>query len=245
LGEVSNLLDYNGHPNVGWCERHMMTEESVVSKVEGLMETLDHVKRYNALARSLKKFAVVIASSFVIFLVLRGLVDFFDLSSMLDRPVFFSVLFLLILIPVVGIAAGVLIVRKSVNSVRTGEWKEELSHGFPSALKILQELDWDKTLDEISVGRLSYFLYGLLKTTAYWFVTFLALGLIGATFAFFFPLRSPFFGGFFLGLIALLIVFLILRNDLLRRYKEILSLDMLLWELRWFSLEFRRAEFQT
>lgn len=222
----------------------MMPEESVVSKVEELMETLDHVKRYNALARSLKKFAVVIASSFVLLFILRGIVDSFDLSSMLDRPVFLLVLSLLLLIPLVGIAAGVLIVRRRVNSVRTGEWKEELSHGFPSALKMLLELDWDKTLDEISVGRLSYFLYGLLKTAAYWFVTFFALGLIGATFALFFPLRSPFFGGL-LGLLSLVIVFLILRNDLLRRYKEIRSLDILLWELRWFSLEFRRAEFET
>ena len=222
-----------------------MPEESIVSKVKELMETLDHVKRYNALARSLKEFAIVIASSFVIFFVLRGLVDFFDLRSMLDPPIFLLVLFLVLLIPMVGIAAGVLIVRRNVNLVRTGAWKEELSHGFPSALKILLELDWDKTIDEISVGRLSYFLYGLLKTAVYWMVTFFALGFVGAAFAFFLPHGSPFFGGFFLGLIALLIVFLILRNDLLRRYKEIRSLDMLLWELRWFSLELRRAEFQT
>jgi hypothetical protein len=222
-----------------------MPEESIVSKVGELMETLDHVKRYNALARSLKKFAVVIAISFVIFFVLRGLVDFFDLRSTLDQPIFLLVLFLVLLIPIVGIAAGVLIVRKNVNLVKTGGWKEELSHGFPSALKILLEMDWDKTIDEISVGRLSYFLYGLLKTAAYWVVTFFALGLIGAAFAFFFPHGSPFFEGFLLGLLSLLMVFLILRNDLLRRYKEIRSLDMLLWELRWFSLELRRAEFQT
>jgi F0F1-type ATP synthase assembly protein I len=224
----------------------MMTEESIVSKVEELMETLDHVKRYNALAKSLKKFTVVMASFFIIFFVLRGLVDFFDLGSTLDKPVFLSVLFLLLLIPVVGIAAAVLTVRKRVNSVRTGEWKEELSHNFPSALKILMELDWDKTLDEISVGRLSYFLYGLLKTAAYWVVTFFVLGFIGATLSIFFPHGAPpFFGGFLMGLLSLLIVFLVLRDDLLRRYKEIRSLDMLLWELRWFSLEFRRAEFQT
>lgn len=223
----------------------MMPEESVVSKVEELMETLDHVKKYNALANSLRRFALVIACSFVIFFVLRGLVDFFDLSSTLDRPIFLLVSFTLLLIPLVGVAAGIMIVRKKVNSVRTGEWKEELSHGFPSALKMLLELDWDKTFDEISVGRLSYFLYALLKTAAYWFITFFALGFIVATFAFFFPLRSPLFGGFLPALLSLLIVFLILRNDLLRRYKEIRSLDMLLWELRWFSLELRRTEFQT
>jgi hypothetical protein len=223
----------------------MMSEERIASKVGELMETLDHVKRYNALARSLKEFVAVIASSFVIFLVLRGLVDFLDLSSVLDRPIFLLTLFLLLLIPLFGIVAGIMIVRKKVNSVRTGEWKEELSQGFPSALKMLQELDWDKTIDEISVGRLSYFVYGLLKTVAYWFVTFFGLGLIGAVFSFFIPREPPFFGGFLSGLLALLIVFLILRNDLWRRYKEILSLDMLLWELRWFSLEFRRTEFKT
>lgn len=223
----------------------MIPEESVVSKVEELMETLDHIKKYNALAGSLKKFGIVIAISFVIFFILNGMIDFLDVSSMIDRPVFFLVLFLLLLIPLVGIAAGVLLVRKKVNSVRTGEWKEELSHGFPSALKILMELDWDKTFDEISVGRLSYFLYGLLKTAAYWFVTFFALGFVGATFAFLFSHGTPFFGGFLSGLLALLIVFLFLRNDLLRRYKEIRALDLLLWELRWFSLELRRTEFQT
>jgi len=33
----------------------MMREDSVVSKVEELMETLDNIKRYNALAHSLKR----------------------------------------------------------------------------------------------------------------------------------------------------------------------------------------------
>ena len=73
------------------------------------METLDHVKRYNALARSLKEFAAVIAGSFVIFLVLRGLVDFLDLSSVLDRPIFLLTLFLLLLIPLFGIVAVIIV----------------------------------------------------------------------------------------------------------------------------------------
>lgn len=223
----------------------MMPEESVVSKVEELMQTLDHIKKYNALANSLKSFGIIIASFFVMFFVLRGLVDFLDLSSKLDNSVFFLVLFLLLLIPIAGIATGILTVRKKVNSVKTGEWKEELSNGFPSALKILMDLDWDKTFDEISLGRVSYFLYGLLKTTAYWLVTFFALGWVGAAFAFLFPHGSLFFGGFFVALLSLLIVFSFLRKDLLRRYLEMRALDMLLWELRWFSLELRRAEFQA
>jgi hypothetical protein len=52
-------------------------------------------------------------------------------------------------------------------------------------------------------------------------------------------------GAIFWGLIGVLIVAVLLGNDLLKRYKELRALDMLVWELRWFSLEFGRAEFKT
>ena len=50
----------------------MITEESVVSKVEELMETLDLVKKYNAFARSLKKFTFFIVGSIAIFAILTA-----------------------------------------------------------------------------------------------------------------------------------------------------------------------------
>jgi hypothetical protein len=48
----------------------------------------------------------------------------------------------------VGLAGlgGIILVRRKVNSIETGQWREELSQGFPSALKILMELDWKKFL---------------------------------------------------------------------------------------------------
>lgn len=223
----------------------LVPEERIVYKVEELMETLDNVKRYNVFTNSLKKFSVVLLSSFVVSFILRGLVDFLDLGSTQGRPVFLSILFLLILIPLVGIAAGVIFVRNRVNSVKTGEWKEDLSNGFPSALKILLELGWDKTIDEISMGRISYFIYGLLKIVACWVAIFFALGFVGTALVLIYHLGVPFFAGPFLGLLSFLIVILTLHNDFLKRYKEMRSLDMLLWELRWFSLELRRADFQT
>ena len=119
----------------------MMREESVVSKVEELMETLDNIKKYNALAHSLKKFAIIVIGSITVFAILAGVFELFDLRLVLDRPLFLSVALLSLLIPVTGIILGVLFVRRKVASVKTGEWRDELSHGFPSALKILVELD--------------------------------------------------------------------------------------------------------
>lgn len=222
-----------------------MREESVVSKVEELMETLDHVKRYDALARSLKRFALIVGGSMTVNLVLAMLFDFFELRLTLDRPLFLLATSIMLLIPVLGIAAGILHVRRRVNSTKTGEWKEELSHGFPSALKMLSELNWDKTLDEIVMGKLGYALYGFLKTAAYWFVTFFGLNLLWNAINFFIFHRIIPFSGFILAPFSLLIVLFVLGKDLLRRYKEIHALDMLLLELRWLSLEFKRDEFQA
>lgn len=224
-----------------------MREEGVVSKVEELMETLDHVKRYNALAKSLRRFALILGVSMTISIVLAMLFDFLELGLTLEGPVFLLTTPLVLLIPATGITAGILYVRRSVNSTKTGQWKEELSHGFPSALKILSELDWDKTLDEIATGKLGLILYGVLKIAAYWFITSLGLNLLWNAITFFVFVRIIPFTGFVLAPFALLIVLFLVSKDLLRRYKEMHALDMLLMELRWFSLEFesKRAEFQA
>jgi len=223
----------------------LIKEENVVARVAELMETLDHVKKYNALARAFKKFALIVLGSIAVFLALGASLGFLNLVVALDRPQIFLASVLLLLVPITGIIGGVLFIRSRVNSIKTGEWKDELSHGFPSALKILLELDWDKTFDEISSGRVGYALYGLLKTAAYWIITVFAVGLVGNLLTFIILHKAGLFGGFIWGLFSLMIVYLLLRNDLSRRYNEIRALDKLLWELRWFSLELRRAEFQT
>ena len=117
----------------------MMTEETVVAKVAELMETLDHVKKYNALAKSFKRFALIVISSIAIFLALGASLGFLNLTATLDKPQIFVGSVLLLFIPIAGVATGVLFIRKRINSINTDEWKDELSQGFPSALKILLE----------------------------------------------------------------------------------------------------------
>ena len=107
------------------------------------------------------------------------------------------------------------------------------------------EINWDEAFDEISLGRVGYALYGLLKAAAYWIITLFIIGLIGNSIFFLIHPQGGFFGGPLLFLLSLLIVFFFARPDLTRRYNEIRSLDKLLWELRWFSNELGRAEFQT
>jgi hypothetical protein len=217
-----------------------LTEENVVAKVAELLETLDQVKKYNALTNALKQFALIVISSIFIFLAVGASIGFLNLISPLEKPILTTAVFALF-IPILGIIVGVYLTRKKVNAIKTGEWREELSQGFPSALKILLELDWDQTFDEISSGRVSYAIYGFLKAVAYWIITLFSLSLIGNILTVIL-LHHAYFVGPFLGLLSFIVVFLFLRKDLLKRYRQIRALDKLLWELRWFSVELRRAE---
>ncbi|MGD6851994.1 MAG: hypothetical protein ACQCN6_08050 [Candidatus Bathyarchaeia archaeon] len=221
----------------------MMTEDGVVSKVAELMETLDHVKKYNMLARSLKIFAYIVLGSITAFSVLSIFLEFLSNNAEIGRSTLFFASAIVLLIPIVGFVGGTLFVRKRVNSVKVGEWRDELSEGFPAAIKILVELDWEQILEEISIVKLSYALYGLLKTVAYGVIIFFGVELAGNALVIV-VLGSTSLSIFALfALLSLIILLWVVGRDLLRRYKEIEALNLLLLELRWFSLEFRRFDF--
>jgi len=223
----------------------MMNEEAVVAKVEEIMRIMDDVKKYNALARSLKGFAAIVIGSILLLVGLVVGLDLVTLLNTLDRVLFVVLSLLLFLIPVGGLIAGVLFVKRKVNAVGVEEWKGELSQGFPAALKLLIELDWERTVEEIVIGKLTYILYGLLKTVAYFVIALFALELSGNLLVILFMGSTDLLFVLFFGVLAFLVVFLIVGNDLLRRYKEIHALDMLLLDLRWFSNEFGRYEFKA
>jgi hypothetical protein len=224
------------------AQSSQLSEETIVAKVAELMETLDQVKKYNTLTSSLKNFALIVLSSIVIFLAVGGSIGFLNLVATLDKPQIFVMSILLLLIPIGGVSIGVYYITYKVNSIRSGEWREELSNGFPSALKILTELDWGETFDEISSGRVGYAVYSILKAAAYLIIMTFVVGLVANLVAFT-VLHQGLIGGPFSVLIAIFIVYFMLRKDFSRRYSQIRALDNLLWELRWFSVELRRADF--
>src|SRR5665647_32 len=93
----------------------VLTEENVVTKVAELMETLDHVKKYNALSRSFKRFALIVLGSIAVFLALGASLGFLNLVVTFDRPQIFVPSVLLLLVPITGIAVGILFMRRKVN----------------------------------------------------------------------------------------------------------------------------------
>ncbi|MEM2999844.1 MAG: hypothetical protein QXV09_04110 [Candidatus Bathyarchaeia archaeon] len=219
-----------------------LTEESVVAKVAELMETLDKIKKYGVLARHLKMFTSIVVSSIIICIVVYNLVAYSSFLITFNEFQRFFVTFPIVLIPAVGVAIGILLVRSKVNAVKTGEWKDELSQGFPSALKILSEIDLDETFDVVSSGRLGYVMYGLVKGAAYGFISFFILGFV-FNFITYIALHRLGALGYASFHCALLITFLYLRKDLSRRFNEIRAIDRLYWELQRFSHELRSTNF--
>jgi FtsH-binding integral membrane protein len=217
------------------------TEENVVKKVAELMETLDEIKKYNVLDKHLKKFTIIVVSSIAICIGVNLSISFFGLLSAYNEFERFFLNFPIVLIPTVGVLVGILFVRRKMNEVKTGEWKKELSKGFPSALKLLSEIDWDTSFDVVSSGRLGYALYSLVKGAAYGFIFFFIIGFLINLTTYILLHRTGALGyaSFHFSFLAIIIY---LKHDLSKRFNEIREIDKLQLELRRLSLELRNAE---
>lgn len=219
-----------------------ISEETVVAKVAQLMEIVDQIKKYGVLARNLKTFTLIVVSSIITCIVVNNLIFYLNLLSGFDGVQQFFLTFPLVLIPAAGVVVGILFVKKKIAAVKTGEWKDELSRGFPSALKLLSEMDWDATFDVVSSGRHGYIMYGLVKGAAYGFISFFILGFLLnlITYIVLHRLGALGYASFHL---SLLTTFLYLRMDLSKRVAEMREIDRLYWELQKFSHDLRNAEF--
>ncbi|MCL2477840.1 hypothetical protein [Candidatus Bathycorpusculum sp.] len=222
----------------------MIAEEQITSKITELMKTLDHIKKYNAIARSLKPFMLIIAGSIATFLALLTIFDIYGIEPSPNNPMF-AAGFLASLIPLIGLACGILYIRKQVNAVKVGKWQPEISKGFASTLKLLGEMDWEKTLEDISMARFGYAIYSILKAGTCLVVSVAAFELAWNSLTLLFLHTTVPTGAFFWGFVAVSVVVFVLGKDFLRRYRELRALDMLVWELRWFSVEFEKVEFQA
>lgn len=223
-------------------------ESVLVPKVQALMESLDQVKRYKKLSSSIIDLILIIVASVAVAAAI-DLAGYFYLLLYSNigstASGFFYVtppeFFIGIVVVIAGVLIGVLLVDRKVKNVSTEEWKKSLEEkNVPAALNILSSLDWGSAFKDIQYSKLGFLLYGFLKVVGYWlFFSFLLL----------------LFDGFFvldylhvsinweaLSILSLVIALAVSWGDLKSRFDRSWSLDTLLWELRWFDSEFRRAE---
>jgi hypothetical protein len=222
--------------------KNSMTEEAIVAKVTELMVTLDEIKKYNELAKHFKMVSLIIIVSILGLVFTRILLPFTNILSAFDPAQSFLLTFLSILFPVGGVTVSAIFIIRKIKSVKTGEWQKELSKGFPSALKILSEINWDNSLISVSSGGINYAMYGLIKGAAYWVISYFAVGYAFNLTTYLILHQTAVLGGSSLW-VSLLIAFAYLRSDLTKRFNEIRAIDKLYWELRRFNVELRDKEF--
>lgn len=235
-----------------------MSEQAVVGKVEELMKALDQVKRYKALARLLVDFLIIVLVSFALLCAIELSVNFYHLyygstfyyiplnplvTVPYAAPGTLNQLFALAIIgvPALGVILGFVWVSLQLGKVKQGIWRSTLDEGFPGALKLLQNLDWDAVFDDIRSSKIACALYFIAKTLGYWLLAYLILYYPYAYISTAIHSVNLYF--FYFVLLALVLV--INKRDIQTKYRQITSLDALLWDLRWFNSEFKSAEFQT
>jgi hypothetical protein len=239
----------------------MSDEAQVVSKVEELMKALDQVKRYRALSRLMIDFVVIILVSIAALLAWELGIDFYKLGnafgcyytvpgqytctasvSLVSNSLGLLAGLGILAFPAVGLLAGVFWVDRRLKAVKVEEWKPLLSEGFPGALKLLQELKWDSVFEDIRASKIGYSVYFAVKVIGYWILAYIVL-----FFPYSFGLSALHLDTnlYTLALLSLVLVLVLSRGDLERKYRQVVSLDNLMWELRWFSSGFKSANFEA
>ncbi len=232
-----------------------MSEQIVVSKVEELMRSLDQVKKYKALSHLMVDFLFIVLSSVAALLAFELAVNFLHLSGAFQG--YFEGLTTLttrsltstsqnnlfaILVPGLGVLAGVAWVDYKLKKVEVNTWKSTMQEGFPGALKLLQDLDWNAVLQDIRTSKIVYVLYAVAKVMGNWILAAIILIIpLGFGLSFIHATLNMYLFAF----LSLILALVLTRKDLQKKYQQITSLDALLWELRWFNSEFKTAEFQT
>jgi|SRR5208283_1354970 len=234
-----------------------MSETAVVVKVEELMRALDQVKKYKALARLMVDFLGIVLLSFVALFSLELFFNFYYLTghfqSYFSYPNilstvtpsvggFSSTSFVALIFIAAGIIAGIFWVDRKLKRSKLEQWKSTLDEGFAGAVKLLQELNWDTVFDDIRTSALAYGLYAAIRIIGYWVI---AMVILGFPYSIALNLIHTDFNFYLLAFLSLPFVFIFSKKDLQKKYRQITSLDNLLWELRWFNSEFKSAEFKT
>ena len=225
------------------------------------MKALDQVSKYRALTKLIVDFAIIMLVSIAGLLTLELGVNFYQVGT--SFPCYYSsassficvasstsmsvgyeslAALSLLLIPAAGLLIGIVWVDRRLKSVKGGAWRESLNEGFPGALKLLQGLNWDSVFEDIRLSRIGYAVYFMIKITGYWIFAFIVLVFpytLGVSALHAYP------NLYLLAFVSLALVLLLNRDDLQRKYNQVVSLDTLMWDLRWFSSEFRAAKFEA
>ncbi len=206
------------------------------------MSALDQVKKYREIVVSLTDFAIILLISLVVALSVNIYTEFSFLYTGPNHLLSFVASISFILFLTMGTILGAFWVKRRVKSVKLRQWKSTLSEGAPGAIKLLQELEWQNIFSDIRSAKLGFLLYGISKVLAYWGLAIVSFSLLSLVFQFFFNM-----GIYIITIVwfSLVVVLILSKNDLRNRYEQMGRLDWLLWELRWFESEFRRANFET
>ena len=222
-----------------------MTEENLSTKMTEFMTALDQVKSYKEFASAMADFVIIFVASLVTLEAVNIVVNLMDVfygynivfpGNSVVLPLYgLAILF-------VGVIIGVYWVIRKLNSVTIMEWKDTLNEGTPGALKLLQEINWEKTFSDIRFAKLGFAVYGAVKIIVYWILAFFLFGILSGVMGNIVHLS---FDPISLLVIPLVPVLVLSMKDLRYRFEQVGRLDSLIWELRWFDSEFRRADFKA
>lgn len=221
-----------------------MNEEDATAKVNELMINLDEVKKYKQLALSTWRCVKYLLLATVTFLSIEIVYAFsgyfygYYTNWFITMIGGINALFFLIGLLVIAIYED----RKSTH-YRPSDWSIHLTGGFPSALKLLSDYDWESIQQDIKYAKMGL-LMAVIGNVA--IATILISTLIGvfSLFILSFTIHVQLDLSIIV-LISIPLAIILFWKNIDRRMRAVWGMDYLASDLRWLYSELRGVEFEA
>lgn len=230
-------------------------EQELVAKVEELMSSLDSAREYKEIAKAMIDSSLILLSATLMVLSVILIFNLLELLGYINTFFIFpplviypTVFYLLMLI----IPVGILIGRRRYSKRKMENWRDILKEGTPSAIKLLTELNWKETFEDLRAMKWAIIIRAIGVIVINYFLIQLLVFIIHVLVLIF---RESFYSASYFAYIDLYylaiyiipipIAVFVSKSDLRKYYQKLGAADYLLWSLRWLYNELKGMKFEA
>lgn len=232
-----------------------MTEIETAEKISDLLSSLDTVKKYSSVRGKFLPLLFLVLSTLFVIALTQLLINYYDYltatpylgSIPTPGSIGYEGEFYSIWVPIIAIISlssviASLIIRNAIKSVSKPYFEEARKEGVLGLIGILDNIDFQAILRDVSGAKMGYLLLSVLKTILYWVIVFIAVFIVFTYLSLLAILIVPIWATI-AGSLALVLI--LRRRRYAADFRKIWYFDSLLWELRWLYTEFKGSEFQA
>jgi len=227
-----------------------LNENEAVEKMKDLEVSISTLLKYRSVRKKLPGLFMIFLLTVLGTLLISVLVNYYDyliaypyLGALFpdSTGTYTNVTAPVLALWIVSVYISYRMLRSSMKENKVLNWGNDLKEGVIGILKIIENQDWNRTLIDLKEAKQAFLLVSILKLILFWVIAIIAailvLGVMGS-----YVLSQSIYNNYFIAVIVIVAGVIVLGlgdRSISKSYRELWYMDSLIYELRWFYIEFQ------